>query len=145
MTEIDSIIKGLDQMIIHPTCESYTDIYQFFTNADVFLPILHRSSPDELYTKPLSMGGNIYLSIEKACQELNRVNAYMESLTIYNAFLQKLEEIKKELDGEERLNVQMSIDGIQESILKTMQLRDQYTSKRKEILAKYSTVIDKLK
>lgn len=144
MTDYDSFMEELDRMIIHPTCESYTDIYQFFTNADVFLPILHRASPDDLYTKPLGMGGNIYLSVDKACQELNRVNAFAESLMIYNTFLQRLEKIKKELDGEEKINIQMSINGIQEAILKTMQLRDQYTSKRKEVLAKYSTIIDKL-
>jgi hypothetical protein len=142
----DSIIQGLNKFYT-PAQEEYSDISQFFSDPDNYLDITYRTEESHnsniLYTAPISTGGMVYTTIDKACQELIKVNAYTEALALCQSFLDKIESIKENLAKEDLQNVNWSEDEIKKSILNIMKMRDDYTSLRKSTIARYSALVNK--
>jgi hypothetical protein len=90
----ESIIDGLNGLLTVAE-EGYSDISQFIEDPETYLNITYRSEDlkgkSVLYTTPLSTGGEVFTSIDKACQELIKVNAYTEALAIYQSFIDTVE------------------------------------------------------
>lgn len=132
-----NIINGLDSLML-PANEEYSDISLFFKDDDFYLESYHKNNPEEIYTEPLGIEGVVANSVIKAGRELTKVNAYTEALLIYQSFIDKLEMVSEGLDRFDRGNIQNTIDTIQGFVLDTMKERDEYHSKRKSIIARYS-------
>ena len=67
-----------------------------------------------------------------------KVNAYTEALLIYQSFIEKLEILSEDLGKQDKTVINNTIDVIQGLVLNTMKEREEYQSKRKSIIAKYS-------
>lgn len=144
----ESIIDGLNGLLTVAE-EGYSDISQFIEDPETYLNITYRSEDlkgkSVLYTTPLSTGGEVFTSIDKACQELIKVNAYTEALAIYQSFIDTVEGIKEGLSKQELQNLDWSIDEVKRKILEVMKERDEYTSRRKATIARYSALVSKIK
>lgn len=138
-----NIITGLDSLML-PANEEYSDISLFFKDDDFYLESYHKNNPGEIYTEPLGMEGVVCNSVIKAGKELTKVNAYTEALLIYQSFIDKLEQTSEGLNKQDKRNLENSIDIIQGLVLNTMKERDEYHSKRKSVIARYSELIKKL-
>ena len=101
-------------------------------------------NPEALFTEDLKTDGKVYTSVISACNELVKVNAYTEALAIYAKFIEIIEELIKTSSKEDKDNLEWSMNELKSSLLKVMKSRDDYTSKRKAVLAKYSDLIKKI-
>lgn len=140
----ESIYSGLDELLTVAD-ENYSDISQFLEDPERYLNDFYNGINDNLYTTPISTGGNSFLSVDKACAELIKVNAFTEALYIYQTFMDRLESIKSGLAKDDVQNVNGTIDELKKRILDTMKTRDDYVSLRKSTLAKYSAIIKGIK
>jgi hypothetical protein len=144
----ESIINGLDDLLTVAE-EGYSDISQFMSDPENYLNITYRNADIHgdatLYTAPLSTGGEVFVTIDKACQELVKVNAFTEALAIYQSFLDTIYSIRDGLSKQELQNLDWTIDEVKSKILEIMKDRDEYTSKRKSTIARYSALVSKTK
>lgn len=141
MHSILDIIDSFDGMNI--ATEELSDVSMFFKDPSQFLDIEYRenkaSNPDILYTADLDTGGKVFTSVVKACTELVKVNAYQEALLILSQTIDKMKMLREDnLGKDDNENLDWSINELKTMVLKTSQARDEYTSKRKSVLAKYS-------
>lgn len=132
-----NIINSLNAYMI-PATEEYSDISIFFKDDFFYLESYHKNHPDEFYTEPLGIDGIVSNSIIKAGKDLVKVNAYTEALLIYQSFIEKLEILSEDLGKQDKTVINNTIDVIQGLVLNTMKEREEYQSKRKSIIAKYS-------
>lgn len=131
------IQDGLDSLML-PANEAYSDVSLFFKDDEFYLESYHKNNPGEVYTEPLGMEGIVCNSVIKAGKELTKVNAYTEALLIYQTFIDKLEKMSEGLNKQDKRNLENSIDIIQGLVLNTMKERDEYQSRRKSVIARYS-------
>lgn len=138
-----NIIDELEAYMI-PATEEYSDISIFFEDDFFYLESYHKNHPDEFYVEPLGIDGIVSNSIIKAGKDLVKVNAYTEALLIYQSFIEKLEILAEDIDKRDKSILKNTIDVIQGLVLDTMKEREEYHSKRKSIIAKYSYLTKKL-
>lgn len=139
----ESIYNGLNRLLTIAN-ENYSDISQFLEDPEGYLDGSYQSKDDSLYTTPISTGGITFTSIDKACNELIKVNAFTEALYIYQTFMEQLESIRIGVSKDDEKNIEGTIKEIKKRILNTMKMRDDYISLRKSTLAKYSAIIKEL-
>lgn len=127
--------------------ESYSDISIFLSESETYLDGIYNKNksgdPDAAYTLPISSGGEVTMSIMKACKDLISVKAFTEALFIYQTYLDRLEDLKENLKQDDIMVIQDTIGCIQGEILNTVKERDDFYSNRKSILARYSGIIKK--
>lgn len=138
-----NIIFGLDSLML-PANESYSDISLFFKDDYFYLESYHKNNPGEVYTEPLGIDGIVCNSVIKAGKELTKVNAYAEALLIYQTFIDRLENMSEGLNKRDKNNIENTIDIIQGLVLDVMKERDEYYSKRKSVIARYSELTKNL-
>lgn len=137
------IMDSIDSFML-PAIEEYSDISVFFKDQDLYLDSYHKNNPEELYTEPLGYKGIVCDSIIKAGRELTKVNAFTEALLLYQTFIERLEIIGDGLARQEKAILENTIDVMQGIVLDTMRARDEYHSKRKATIARYSSLIKSL-
>ena len=144
---VDSLIQAIDDMIIAD--ESLSDISIFMENPDYYLDMTKKKNvldENNSYASALDIDGELYLSIEKACNELVKVNAYQEAISIYEEMIKICKELKDHVTkNSDKTILNTTIDEFKTSIMQVMKQRTQYTSRRKSILGKYSDIIKRLK
>lgn len=123
--------------------ESYADVPVFLEDPEGYLDYNSKKTENsnKMYTEPLSTGGEVYIQIERAGKELMSVNAYTTAIALYQAFEKDLETIRKIVKAEEQMNIDDSISQIKINIIEAIKQREEYNSKRKAILSKYSSII----
>lgn len=137
------IMDSIDAYML-PATEEYSDISIFFKDQDFYLESYHKNNPEEFYTEPLGYRGIVCDSIIKAGRELTKVNAFTEALLLYQSFIDRLEIIGDGLNRQEKAILENTVDMIQGIVLDTMRARDDYQSKRKATIARYSSLIKSL-
>ena len=128
--------------------EEYSDLSVFCDDPVNYLDVTYRqmqfTNKDCIYTETLKTDGLVYSSIIKACNDLTKVNAYQEAILIYTKMISIFEKLKKTASKEDADNLQWSIDEMKSLLMKTIQMRDEYSSKRKAIISRYSELVEKL-
>lgn len=147
MNNIGEFFKDIEPSLIAQ--EEYSDISTFVEDPINYLDITSRemrfSNPNTLYTDVLNTDGKLYMSIDRACNELIKVNAYNEAIALYSYLVNILKRlITKNISKDDIDNLNWSIDEARSKVLNTIALRDEYTSKRKSVVARYSDLIDKI-
>lgn len=147
MNNIGDFFKEIDPSFIAQ--EEYSDISTFVDDPVNYLDITSReirfSNPDAIYTEVLNTDGKLYMSVDRACNELIKVNAYNEAIALYSYLINVMKQLSsKNISKDDTDNLNWSIDETKTKLLKTIALRDDYTSKRKSIVALYSDLIDKI-
>ena len=139
-TDINEFIMACESMTI--ATEDYSDISVFLEDPIRYLDYSSRnekfSDPDALYCKALDTNGIIYNSVTKACNDLVRVNAYSEAMAIYSKMIEVYESLLDQIPKDEKGNVEWAIGEMKNALMNTMKQRDEYTSKRKATIARYS-------
>lgn len=147
---LDDVVKELDGLYIDPestvAMESYEiqELSPFFNDPGEYLDNLFRMNNTE-YGNVLHEDGRIFCIVNAAANELIKVNAYTEALALYDNLLQVIEKLLKTVPKDKKSIFQYSIDTLKDNIIKTIGLRDEYTSKRKSVLSKYSDLLERLK
>lgn len=147
MNNIGEFFKDIAPSLIAQ--EEYSDISTFVEDPINYLDITSRemrfSNPNSLYTEVLNTDGKLYMSIDRACNELIKVNAYNEAIALYSYLVNILKRLStKNISKDDINNLNWSIDEARSKVLNTIALRDEYTSKRKSVVARYSDLIDKI-
>ena len=129
--------------LAHIGLESYADVPVFLEDPEGYLDYNSKKAENsnKMYTEPLSTGGEVYIQIEKACKELMSVNAYTTAIAVYQNFEKDLESIRKIVKTEEQMNIDDSISQVKINIIEAIKQREEYNSKRKAVLSKYSSII----
>lgn len=142
----ESVIAGIDSFLA-PATEEYSDISGFMTDSMNYLEVMERknsrSREESLFTEPVSTGGIVTESVDKACQDLIKVQAYTEALYIAQKYMDKLIDLVGYVSKEEQKNLAITVDEMQEKILDMVKLRDEYTSKRRSVISRYATLLKK--
>ena len=99
---------------------------------------------DILLSDVIHVDGKVYAEINKAGSELRKVNAYSEAISLYDKAISTIEGIMNEIPSKEKEIVEYTINELKMSLLDTIKERDDYTSRRKSIIAKYSILFDKI-
>lgn len=139
-TNIDEFIIACESMMI--ATEDYSDISVFLEDPIRYLDISSRnekiSDPDAIYCKTLDTNGIVYNSVVKACSDLVKVNAYAEAMAIYSRIIDVYTSLLDQIPSDEKENVEWAIGELNNLLMDTMKQRDDYTSKRKSMIARYS-------
>lgn len=123
---------------------SYGNVLAFLKNPDEFLDNNWASDKYQeglLYTETLRDDGLITCSIKKVGSELLKVNAFTEAIAVYTEYLDQLKRIQSEVAKKDKDNLQYTIDGIQKCILDAVTAREDYTSNRKAIMARFDSIL----
>lgn len=139
-TDINEFIVACESMMI--ATEEYSDISVFLEDPIRYLDISSRNEkildPESIYCKALDTDGIIYNSVIKACNDLVKVNAYSEAMAIYTRMIEVYESLLDQIPKDEKDNVEWAIGEMKNALMDTMKQRDEYTSKRKATIARYS-------
>lgn len=148
MRSIDAFINELDTYKIANESGEMLELAPFFERTDEYLDIIYKNelfkNKSYLYTDTLVADGRLYNAIETVCNDLIKVNAYTEALLIYSKYIDIITDTIKKMPASEKNNLQWTLDELKNALIRTIGLRDEYTSNRKSVLAKYSDLIDKL-
>lgn len=148
LDSITAFIDELDSYQIATESGEMLEVSPFFEKTDDYLDMVYRNElmkdKSYLYTDTLSSDSKLYTAIETVCNDLIKVNAYTEALSIYSKYIDIITETIKKLPSSEKDNLQWTLDELKNSLIRTIGLRDEYTSNRKSILAKYSDLISKI-
>ena len=146
MNILNELLQSDDTII---ATEALSDIAMFIENPDLYLEVTNRElkfqndNNDIAYTEVLHTDGKVYASIVSIGNELVRVNAYAEAIKLYTAMIDKFTEFSKDSmltkDDVESLN--WSIAELKSALMKVLSDRDEYASKRKGVLGKYSDLL----
>lgn len=144
---MEDIMNIIDAFDIDIATESFGDASNFLRDPYIYLDRSNSSNPDKngLYTSDLDTNGCVYTTITKACDELVKVNAYQEAIKMLTTFIDLMNDIKKNnehVTPDDIENLNWSISEVQNKTMDVCKMRDEYTSKRKEILAKYSLLYE---
>lgn len=149
INSLTAFINELDSYHIATESGELLDVSPFFEKTDEYLDMIYRNelfkNNEYLYTDTLSSDSKLFKSIESICNELISVNAYTEALTIYSKYIDIISATIEKLPSSEKKNLQWTLDELKNSLIRTIGLRDDYTSNRKAILAKYSDLVNKIK
>ena len=147
-TSIDSFINTVGSMMVATESSDLSEISTFIEDPSNYLEVSYRNgrfaNPDITFTNTLSTEGTLYNSVVKACNELINVQAYTEAMLIYSCMIDRMTELLDDVDKDDQDNLKWSIDEMKTALLETMKQRDDYTSKRKSVVSKYSVLVDKL-
>ena len=147
-TSLDFFISTLDSLMVATEGSELSEISTFINDPSQYLDVSYRQgkflNPNTTYTNALSSEGIVYKSIIKACNELVKVNAYTEALCIYSAMIDLMTELLPDVEKDDQENLKWSIDEMKSLLIDTMKQRDEYTSKRKSVISKYSVIVEKL-
>lgn len=142
---LDEIMSFIDED--SSAMESVSDVSTFLKDPDTYLQVTYQSNrlsdEDALYTGSLDTNSEIYNSVETACKELISVHAFTEAIAIYDHMIDKCSAILSTVSKVDKENLEWTINEFKSSLLNTMKLRDEYTSKRRSIIAKYQDLIKK--
>lgn len=137
-----NIMDMIDTFDSGVAMESFGDVTEFIRDPKLYLDNSRKEhSTEAMYTADLDTNGRVYTTVVKACDELVKVNAYQEAIKIYTTIIDHMEYTKKnnpEVTKDDEENLNWAISELQNKMMNTCKLRDEYTSKRKSVLAKYS-------
>lgn len=145
---MDVIGKFINSLDI--ATESISDITTFIDNPDFYLEATNKKTSFEgehrSYVEALQTGGRLYQSIITIGNELIRVNAYAEAIRLYSAMIDRFTIFSKDSDltKDDVEEIKWSISELKTTLMNVLSLRDEYNSKRKSVIAKYSDLLNML-
>lgn len=141
---VNALIEDIDRMMI--ATESLSDVGVFMENPTYYLETSTKRYPGASFVEELNTDGSLYLSVDNICSELLRVQAFQEAISIYERMIEICKELTGEVTSKKEKNVLIqTMDDFQCSIVDIMRQRNEYTSKRKAVLGKYSDIIKRVK
>lgn len=156
MSDLDSFIEKLDNLSIAMEAapgnyvamlatfledpDGYLD--NTWRNADIKY---HLSEHKPLYTEILKSDGSLYACVMRAVGELNKVNAYTESILLLQTMIRIMTRMTSEVSKRDRENLEWSIGDFKDQMITTIELRETYNANRKATLSQYASIIEKYK
>lgn len=156
MGTLDSFIKEIDEFAIAMEAapgnyvamlaafledpDGYLD--NSWRNADIKY---HMSDYTPLYTEILKSDGCLYACVMRAVGELNKVNAYTESIMLLQTMIRIMTRMTSEVSKRDRENLEWSIGDFKDQMIATIELRETYNANRKATLGQYADIIEKYK